>query len=275
MRLAILFLLCLHLFSCSHRLTAPTPRLAEMPAAKYDSLYRYYDVEGCFLLYNLQRDSLFLYNPRRCRQGFLPASTFKIPNSLIALESGVLSSPADTIYWDGREAWNEGWNKDHSLASAFRVSCVPCYQQLARKVGKDRMRYWARAMHYGRLDIKDKNIDTFWLAGHSRITPLQQAAFLRRLYLEELPARRENQLAVKQIMLLEEGPGYKLYGKTGWAQPDGQNIGWFVGWVETERGTFVFVNNVGNKQAPEGQNHLFQRCRQAITMEILKREGVI
>ena len=240
--------------------------------ANCDSLYNQYGVEGCFALYKLKSDSLFLFNGSRCEKGFLPASTFKILNSLIALETGVLSSPADTIYWDGKKAWNDSWNQDHSLASAFRVSCVPCYQQIARKVGGKRMRYWTKAAHYGKMDIRAKNIDTFWLAGNSRISPLQQIDFLKRLYREELPFKRENQQAVKQIMLLEERPGYKLYGKTGWAQPDGRNIGWFVGWVETEQGVYIFANNVESPLLPDGQNKDFGRSRREIAEVILTRE---
>ncbi len=275
MRPTILLLLSSLLFACS--ITRAKQPLPDGPAViiNYDSLYLSYGVQGCFALYQQESDSLFLYNPRRCEQGFLPASTYKIPNSLIALETGVLSSPADSIYWDGRKAWNADWNRNHSLASAFRVSCVPCYQQIARKVGKKRMRHWTKAARYGQLDIKAKNIDIFWLAGDSRITPLQQVDFLRRLYREELPFRRENQQAVKQVMLLEEGPGYKLYGKTGWAQPDSRNIGWFVGWVETKTGVYIFANNVENQQAPEGKNQVFQRCRREIVMAVLQREGII
>lgn len=271
-----IYFLFLFLFSCSPKLSESPLRLAEAFAINnYGALYRLYGVEGCFVLYKLESDSLFLHNPLRCGQGFLPASTYKIPSSLIALETGVLSSPADSIYWDGEKTWNDDWNRNHSLASAFRVSCVHCYQQIARKVGVKRMRHWTKAARYGQLDITAKNIDTFWLAGDSRISPLQQIDFLRRLYREELPFRHENQQAVKQIMLLEEGSGYKLYGKTGWAQPDGRNIGWFVGWVETEKGVYIFANNVENKQAQDDENQLFQRCRREIAMEILQREGII
>lgn len=241
----------------------------------YDSLYRSYGVEGCFALYNLKNDSLFLYNPTRCEQGFLPASSYKIPNSLIALETGVVKSPGDTIFWDGNKSWNDDWNRDNTLAEAFRVSCVPCYQQIARKVGVQRMREWTSKADYGRLDINAGNIDSFWLEGNSKVTPLQQVSFLVRLYREELPFQKEHQRTVKQIMLLEETPQYRLYGKTGWAQPDGRNIGWFAGFFETEGGAYVFVNNVENEQAPEGQNKVFQRCRREIAMEILGQEVII
>ena len=234
-----------------------------------DSLYRSYGVEGCFVLYNLKNDSLSLYNPTRCEQGFLPASSYKIPNSLIALETGVMKSPEDTIFWDGTEHWNPDWNRDNTFAGAFRASCVPCYQQIARKVGVQRMREWTTKADYGQLDINEDNLDTFWLEGHSRVTPFQQVSFLVRLCREELPFRKEHQRTVKQIMLLEETPEYKLYGKTGWAQPDGRNIGWFVGFLETKGAAYVFVNNVENEQAPEGENGAFQRCRREIAEKIL------
>ncbi|MCO6477997.1 MAG: class D beta-lactamase [Phaeodactylibacter sp.] len=236
-----------------------------------DTLYRSYGVEGCFVLYNLKSDSLSLYNATRCEQGFLPASSYKIPNSLIALETGVIKSPEDTIFWDGTERWNGDWNRDNTLAEAFRVSCVPCYQQIARKVGVQRMQEWTTKAEYGQLDIGEDNIDTFWLEGDSRVTPLQQARFLIRLYREQLPFRKEHQHTVKQVMLLEETPEYRLYGKTGWAQPDGRNIGWFVGFFEKGDEAYVFVNNVGNEQAPEGENGMFQRCRREIVEKVFKK----
>lgn len=282
MRPTLLFLPLAFLLSCSNA-GQPPSNGSEPPArdAEYslkadeasilhlDSLYQSYGAEGCFVLYNLKNDSLYLYNATRCKQGFLPASSYKIPNSLIALETGLIQSPEDTIFWDGAERWNNDWNRDNTLAEAFRVSCVPCYQQIARKVGVQRMEEWATKADYGQLDIGDDNIDTFWLEGDSRVTPLQQARFLIRLYREELPFRKENQHTVKQIMLLEERPEYRLYGKTGWAQPGGRNIGWFVGFFEAGDNAYVFVNNVENEQAPEGGNGVFQRCRREIVMGVL------
>ena len=255
-------------------LAAEFPLKTEYAAILHlDSLYRSYGVEGGFALYNLKSDSLSLYNPTRCQQGFLPASSYKIPNSLIALETGVMQTPEDTIFWDGKENWNPDWNRDNTFAEAFRVSCVPCYQQIARKIGVQRMREWATRSGYGQLDIKDDNIDTFWLEGDSRVTPLQQVSFLVRLYREQLPFQKEHQRTVKQIMLLEETPGYKLYGKTGWAQPNGRNIGWFVGFFEKGDEAYVFVNNVENEQGPEGENIAFQKCRREIVEQILKTGG--
>ncbi|MCB9346929.1 MAG: class D beta-lactamase [Lewinellaceae bacterium] len=286
MRPTIFFSLLAFLCSCtnagqqSSNEPEPPPLQAEPPlktehaaVLRLDSLYQSYGVEGCFALYNLKTDSLSLYNPARCEQGFLPASSYKIPNSLIALETGVMQSPEDTIFWDGKENWNPDWNRDNTFAEAFRVSCVPCYQQIARKIGVQRMREWATRSGYGQLDIKDDNIDTFWLEGDSRVTPLQQVSFLVRLYREQLPFQKEHQRTVKQIMLLEDTPAYKLYGKTGWAQPNGRNIGWFVGFFEKGDEAYVFVNNVENEQGPEGQNKLFQRCRREIVEKILKTGG--
>lgn len=287
MRPTILFALLALLFSCYNTEQQPSDTPDQQPSAAapslsvegaavlhLDSLYQSYGVEGCFALYNLKNDSIFLYNPARCEQGFLPASTYKIPNSLIALETGVLQSPEDTIFWDGKENWNPDWNRDNTLAEAFRVSCVPCYQQIARKVGVERMREWTTKSEYGQLDIREDNIDIFWLEGDSRVTPLQQVRFLIRLYREELPFQKEHQRTVKQIMLLEERPEYRLYGKTGWAQPDGRNIGWFAGFFETGDEAFVFVNNVENEQASEGENGVFQRCRREIVENILTKRKI-
>lgn len=171
----------------------------------------------------------------------LPASTFKIPNSLIGLETGVIT--AETVFkWDGKPREVDAWEKDLSLPQAFQVSCVPCYQEVARKVGKDRMLDWVEQLGYGNMEIGG-GIDKFWLTGKLAISPLQQVYFLRRLAQGQLAFSHAHMQTVRDMMLLGEQNGRRLYGKTGWASGK-EHLGWFVGWVEGEGARVYFATRI-------------------------------
>jgi beta-lactamase class D len=167
----------------------------------------------------------------------LPASTFKIPNSLIGLETGAIT--AETQFkWGGKPRRFERWEKDFDLPGAFQASCLPCYQEVARRVGAQRMQYWLTQLGYGNMDMGG-GLEKFWLTGKLRISPIEQLYFLYRLANGQLPFASKHQATVREIMLLDDQNGRRLYGKTGWS--DGKtHIGWFVGWVEGNGGPRVF-----------------------------------
>ena len=221
------------------------------------------------MIYEKDNNKYQVYNEDWCTTGFLPASTFKIPNSLIALETNVIT-PNDTMYWDGVERWLPSWSENHVLKSAFAVSCVPCYQELARKVGVERMNKYTKLINYGHLEIRDTTIDNFWLTGNSRITPYEQVAFLTKLVDNELPFRDTVVSTVKDIMINEIGNNFTLRAKTGWSQPEGLNNGWFVGYLETKKqGTIVFAVNIQRPQSESSDG--FASARKKILMNIFKQ----
>ncbi len=236
----ILFLLPL-LYSCQ-----PEPVYIDHP--EFTEVFESRDVEGCFVLYDEARRRYHLYDSARCYRGFLPASTFKIPNSLISLETGAIRDTNEIIKWDGQTRDIEVWNRDHTLRSAFRVSCVPCYQQLAHRVGVQQMRYYLERIDYGEMKVDTNSLSHFWLRGPSRITPMEQIDFLRRLYHGQLPFSPEHMQTVKSIMISEKTDDYTIYGKTGWAVENRQNIGWWVGWVEKNGRPYFFATNI---EAPD------------------------
>jgi len=174
------------------------------------------NVDGCFVLYDLEKDKLTITNPDRCKTGFLPASTFKILNSLIALETGVATGKDFLIKWDGTDHGSAGWNRDHTLESAFKSSAYWYYQELARRIGEERMQLWLDRTSYGNKNLRG-GIDQFWLKGELRITPIEQTLFLAQLVKETLPFAKENQQLVKSIMIENEKAGYQFGAKTGWA----------------------------------------------------------
>ena len=142
---------------------------------------RFFDLgtEGTFVAYKVDDYLIIASDKVRSGEGKLPASTFKIPNSLIALETGVVEDPdKDVFKWDGVKRDIEAWNKDHTLRSAIAVSAVPVYQEIARRIGEERMQKYVDLFEYGNRDIGG-GIDQFWLTGNLRIDPVAADRFRR------------------------------------------------------------------------------------------------
>ena len=213
-----------------------------------DSLKTYFDnnkVTGTFGLFDNGQGSFTIYNLARYRDSaYLPASTFKIVNSLIGLQTGRISNENMVIKWDGITRSHAEWNKDLTMAEAFKVSAVPYYQEVARRIGKDTMQRWLDSLHYGTQKIKTK-IDTFWLDNSLKIKPDEQLGLVKKLYFQQLPFDKRPQTIVKKIMLRESNANYQLSYKTGYAyKENGNGIGWIVGWIEENQHPYFFVLNV-------------------------------
>lgn len=239
---------------------------------EFKSYFDEFRVEGCFLLYDFQNNTTLIYNEERAKQGFLPASTFKMVNTLIGLETGIITGRDFVIPWDSVARQIPAWNRDHNLASAFKNSVVPWYQELARQIGTEKMQYWISKTDFGKMDISEKNIDLFWLMGNSAITPFEQFDFQKRLIKNELPFLQQNIDLLKEIMILEEKPGYILRGKTGWAVMSDKNVGWLVGYLEKGTEKFAYVINV---ESADEDTSLFTKSRIEITRKILKHLKLI
>ncbi|MGL5834229.1 MAG: class D beta-lactamase [Waterburya sp.] len=207
-------------------------------------------VEGSIMIYDLNEDLFYQYNCDRNETPFLPASTYKIPNSLIALETGVIKNDVDVLTWDGIErgladAPIDEWNQDLNMRLAFKYSAVWFYQVLARKIGHQRMQDFVTKIVYGNQNIgAEKDIDKFWLEGELRITPRQQIAFLRRLQQNDLPFAQKNIDLVKDIAIAEQTSNYILRVKTGIATSVTPQIGWYVGYLEQNDNVYFFATNI-------------------------------
>jgi beta-lactamase class D len=209
-----------------------------------NSLKKYFDsanVDGCFSLFNNTSGAVTVYNMKLDTQRFLPASTFKIVNSLIGLETGKISDEKMVIKWDGVKRWNEDWNKDLTMAEAFKVSAVNYYQEVARRIGRDTMQHWIDTSNYGNKNISGP-IDSFWLNNTLKISPDEQLGLVKRLYFDKLPFNKTSQQIVREVMLQEKNTQYSLSYKTGWGFDEQKNsIGWIVGWIEENRHVYFFV----------------------------------
>lgn len=230
-------------------------------------------VEGTVAVYDTGEGVLRCGDLDRCRRGYIPASTFKITNALIAAENGVVTSTETPLRWDGQTYPVEAWNRDHTLRSAFRASCVPCFQQLAREIGESRMRDWLTRLEYGNQDSSG-TIDLFWLRGQLRITPLEQLDFLFRLDTGALPSRVESTELVRDLMEIDKGERHVLRGKTGWAAPPDvpEEVGWFVGWVEIGRRRVYFATVVDQRNPEvdmvEARIEVTERALRAVGVDI-------
>jgi beta-lactamase class D len=231
----------------------------------FKKLFDAFKVEGSFALYDLNNDSYVFCNEAQFRQPFIPASTFKICNSLIGLETGVIKDENFVIKWDGVVRDVVEWNKDQDMKTAFKNSTVPYYQELARRVGGKRMKYWLNKAKYGNADTSG-GIDRFWLTGGLRITPEQQIKFLVRLFKSDLPFSMKSIDIVKKIMIAQDTIGYVLRAKTGWSEQDGKSVGWYVGYLEATNGTFFFATCI---QCVDRENPDFAKARKEITLSIL------
>jgi beta-lactamase class D len=240
-----------------------------------------YGLTGCIEIYDLKYSKFIDYNPDRCAQRFIPASSFKICNSLIALETKTIADTSTVLKWDSVVRNNPAWNRDQSMTEAFRNSTVWYYQQIARKIGQDKYAQYFNLLHYGNRNPGGA-VDSFWLNGDLRISADEQIEFLKNLYTEQLPISKRSQQLVKGIMVLETDSAYSLYGKTGWAYVDAEdatgkitgkkNVGWFVGWVKKKDNVYVFAMNM---EAPDPAPEDFGEARKKITMQCLRDLGII
>ena len=199
---------------------------------------------GTFVGYKVDDYLIIASDSERSAAPQLPASTFKIPNSLIALETGVVQDPDKDVFpWDGVKRPIESWNKDHTLRSAIAVSAVPVYQEIARRIGQERMQKYLDLFDYGNRDIGG-GIDQFWLSGALRIDPVEQIDFLDRLRRRALPIGKRSQDLVCDILPVTKVGDSIIRAKSGLTGQAQGSLGWMVGWAEKSEAHTVFALNM-------------------------------
>lgn len=249
---------------------------ATLPQADIGARFEEAQVEGTFVLLDGQSGEYRRYNEARAARRFLPASTYKIPNTLIALESGVAADKDFTIAWDServpRQAWwPAAWAQDNTLTTALQNSTVWYYQELARRIGAQRMQEYIDRFNYGNRNITG-DIDSFWLRGQLKISADEQVHFLRDFYTQRLGISPGTTQTVKDILVLEETSQYRLSGKTGWAgmgEKDQLQTGWLVGYLEREGEVFFFALNIDIQRNEDAA------ARMKITQDVLRDFGLL
>ena len=246
------------LFSCAHK-----ERHSEHP--EFKKYFDKYAVSGSFVLFDPQENVYYHYNKDQFNKAYTPASTFKICNSLIGLETGVIKDADFVISWDSVVRPRAEWNQDQTLRQAIENSTVWYYQELARRVGQKQMDYWIKKADYGNHSTKG-GIDKFWLEGELRISPKQQLDFLIKLHDNKLPFSQKNMDIVKDIMIVRDTLNTVIHAKTGWGQNGKEDIGWFVGYVEKGENVYYFANCL---QTTDFNNEKFGPARKEIVYDIL------
>jgi len=260
-------LLVLILFTINN--SAAQTRFEQRP--EFGEYFKKYGVNGSFLLYDLRQNKYIAYDSARCKQRFAPASTFKIFNSLVALETGVAPDEHFALKWDSVDHGRPTWNQDQDMATAIKNSTVWFYQEIARRIGEKRMKEWITREHYGNMDVSG-GIDQFWLRGGMKISQEEQIDFLKRLCAGTLHFSKRSMDIVKRMIILKDTTTYTLRGKTGWHQNNDGNIGWLVGYLEQNGNVCFYATNV---EAPEPAPESFAPARREITEAILKSLGLL
>ena len=227
--------------------------------------------DGTFVGYKIDEYLVIASDKDRSGEAKLPASTYKIPNSIIALETGVVSDPdKDVFKWDGVTRSFDAWNRDHTLRSAIAASAVPVYQEIARRIGAERMQKYVDLLDYGNRNIGG-GIDQFWLTGDLRIDPVQQIDFVERLRRGVLPISKRSQDLVRDILPVTKVGDAVIHAKSGLlgAEIGKPSLGWMVGWVEKGNTQTVFAMNMDCREP----RHIADRM--TLTQTCLRDIGAI
>ncbi|MCL4154888.1 UNVERIFIED_CONTAM: hypothetical protein GTU68_053633 [Idotea baltica] len=207
----------------------------------WEKIFNEYNAQGTIVVEDERTSiqSTYVYNKMRAKKRFSPASTFKIPHTVFALDAGVVQDEFQVFKWDKVVRDFAAHNQDHDLRSALRNSTVWVYQQFAKEIDLNKAREYLRRIDYGNADPSTED-GPYWINGKLAISANEQISFLKLLYRNKLPFSIEHQRLVKDVLIVEAGRNWILRAKTGW---DGE-IGWWVGWVEWPDGPVFFALNI-------------------------------
>ena len=236
------------------------------------SFFRGIDLgDATFVAFNATTQKMIRYNSKRAQRRFIPASTFKIANSLIAIETNVVDGPDYLIRWNGKipenaSFWAPAWSQDHTLQSAMKHSTYWYYQEIARQIGTQRMQKYLRRFNFGNQSIKG-GIDQFWLHGDLRISPNEQVRFLAKMYYSHLGLSDRATEIVKDVIVLKQTETYRLSGKTGTADlTPTRELLWLVGYIEQDDDVWFYALNMEGENAWEQWGSPSARIKLVLTL---------
>lgn len=223
---------------------------------------------GCFVVLDPVAHQLRGFNRQRAERRFPPASTFKIANALIGLETGVVKDTDEVLPYGGTRERLKQWEQDMNLKDAMKTSNVAVFHQLAKRTGLERMQTWLARLSYGNAEAGPTIERRFWLEGPLAISPVEQVDFLNRLAKGELPIRAAAGADLRQLLLYEKKGESALYAKTGWVGPKDPQIGWWVGWVEKDKACYPFALNIRIRSDADAKERI------PVALECLRSLGV-
>lgn len=230
--------------------------------------FRRAGLAGGFALVDVSRGRTTVVDLPRAAQRRMPASTFKIPHSLIALETGAVKDENEVVPYGGEPQRLPKWEQDQSMRDAIEISNVAVYQTIARRIGATREKQWLERLGYG-----DREVGTvdrvFWRDGPLEISAIEQAEFMGRLASRRLPASAEHQRTVRDMVKVEEKNGHALFGKSGWADAPRPQVGWWAGWVERGGHVYGFALTIDIVRDADAEKRL------PLVRDLLHRLGVL
>ena len=260
----------MRLFSLAFLLLFPTITFCQPDMVKP---FKDCNLQGSCTIYDYQHKKWIFSDSADVRIASLPASTFKIINLLIALETGVIKDENEVIKWPGiidttRYGYRPEIYKDMTVSEAFKVSAVWVFLDLAEKIGREQYLHYLEICKYGNADLSEKDPD-FWNFGPLAISPLNQVEFLIKMYDGKLPFSKRNIEILKRTMISEQNESYIFRSKTGWTRENDMDSGWWVGYVERSDNLWFFATRVSKKRSV--LNPDFSNCRKEITRNILRQ----
>ena len=196
--------------------------------------------EFSMLVFDLDQNSYLYFNDSLIQKDYTPASTFKIANTIIGLENGLIDSANFLMKWDGVKRENAKWNADQTLNQAFRNSTIWYFQKLAKQIGPDKMQEGLDLLNYGNKTIGD-SIDQFWLNGTLKISMQDQVGFLANIINRKYKLNSNTYDCLLQIMKYNLSYQYVVYCKSGWGQQGTEDIGWLVGMLIKNGKQYAFA----------------------------------
>lgn len=231
------------------------------------------NIKGSTTIYDYQAKKWISSDIEDSHKGTLPASTFKIINTLIALETAVVKNENEIINWPGatdtiKYGYRPDIYHDMSMKEAFKSSAGWVYVELAKKIGKEKYKQYLETSNYGNTDLSI-NDDDFWNFGGLAISPANQINILIGVYEETLPFKKTSFQILKDMMVEEQTADYTLRAKTGWTREGGKDTGWWVGYLERSDNVYFFATRLIKNRADKNSD--FGACRKEITKTILRQ----
>ncbi|MDL5512494.1 penicillin-binding transpeptidase domain-containing protein [Arenibacter sp. M-2] len=238
----------------------------------FQSIYDSLGLKGSTTIFDYKNQKWIYTHEKDAEIATLPASTFKILNSLIILENKAVNDENEIFKWDGKPKSHFGyefkaWEKDTDLKTAYKNSTVWFYVNAAKKIKRKKYKRTLKKIGYGNNDLSEEG-DDFWNYGNLAISPKNQIEFLIQLYENKLPFAQKNINKVKQILISENTQNYTFRDKTGWTRANGKDIGWWVGYLTTKENVYFFATRLTKNV--ETENPDFSSGRKTVTKQILK-----
>lgn len=248
--------------------TQQSSLISQQNSSSINNYFNEAQTEGVIVIQDSHDIKIYGNSTSRANTEYVPASTFKMLNALIGLEHQKVTTH-EIFKWDGQQRALPSWEKDMTLGEGMKVSAVPIYQELARRIGLELMQQEVKRVNFGNANIGTQ-VDNFWLVGPLKITPIQEAEFAYQLANKQLPFKQKVQDDVQKMLLIDEVNGNKIYAKSGLGTDGITKVGWLTGWVEKVNGEKIaFSLNL------EMKPNMAYSIRNEILLKSLTNLGII